>query len=126
MDFVIIGEHKLPTLLAVSQSEQERGLMFRDPPTPIMSFIYNAPKFNAFWMKSTKAPLDIVFCLNNKIVSIGKGEPFSTKLIGGDLLSDLVVEFPAGTCEKLGLKVGDPIRLELASNSKTKILLSFS
>lgn len=123
-DFVVIGDHKLPTLLAISQSEQERGLMHREPPFPNMSFIYSEPRINSFWMNNVKAPLDIVFCLNNKVVSIAHGEPYSTRLINAELPSDLVVEFPYGTCEKLGIKQGDPIKLEFTPASKAKILLA--
>jgi uncharacterized membrane protein (UPF0127 family) len=67
-------------------------------------------------MKNTQTPLDIVFCRTNHVVGIFKGEPFSTKLIGPDEPSDLVVELPAGTAASLGLSVGDYV-----SFSPTKV-----
>lgn len=97
-------------LLAVTAEEQERGLMYQKYPHPSMAFVYSKPKFSAFWMKNTPSPLDIVFCLNGKITKICKGEPFSTSLIDGGL-SDLVVEFPYGTCQDHGIIVGSEINL---------------
>lgn len=108
---LLIGNYVVPTLLAISAEEQERGLMNREWPPPVMSFIYSSPRVNRFWMKNTPSPLDIVFALNGKIMSICKGEPNSTALIGGYNFSDLVVEFPYGTCTKLGIKIGDEIKL---------------
>src|SRR5271170_883578 len=93
---VIINGRKMETLLAISEEEQSRGLMYVDPPAPNMAFLYGYPKINKFWMKNTKAPLDIVFANKNKIVSICSGKPYSTEIIGDNRLSDLVVEFPAG------------------------------
>jgi uncharacterized membrane protein (UPF0127 family) len=58
-------------------------------------------------MKNTSTPLDIIFCKGNYVVGIFRGEPLSTKLIGPNEASDLVVELPAGTAEQLGLQVGD-------------------
>jgi uncharacterized membrane protein (UPF0127 family) len=62
-------------------------------------------------MKNTKAPLDIVFALNGKITLICKGEPYSLRMIGDDNLSDLVVEFPFGTCQEHEINVGDPVSI---------------
>jgi len=106
-----INDDVLPTLLAVSNEEQTAGLMFVEPPTPIMSFVYRTAQVNKFWMKATPSELDIVFSINGKITNICKGEPHSTKLIGDDFPSDLVVELPYGTCAKLNVNVGDSIGL---------------
>jgi uncharacterized membrane protein (UPF0127 family) len=109
--FVLLNnKYKLEVLLALSEEEQIQGLMKINPPLPNMAFIYKNPKYSSFWMKDTKAPLDIVFCLDGKISKICKGEPFSTTLIDGGL-SDLVVEFPYGTCKDYGLIEGSEINL---------------
>lgn len=108
---VLIESHVFRTLLAISPSEQEKGLMFVDPPTPIMTFVYNSPSINKFWMKSTPAPLDIVFCCKNKVTQLCVGEPESTKLIGDDSPSDLVIEFPIGYVNKFNIKIGDYVEL---------------
>lgn len=106
-----IKDDVFPTLLAVTAEEQANGLMFVEPPTPVMSFVYRSPQVNRFWMKNTPAPLDIIFCFNGKIDKICKGSPHSTEIISNHNLSDLVVELPAGTCKKLGFREGDQIGL---------------
>jgi uncharacterized membrane protein (UPF0127 family) len=122
-DYINIAGKKVPTKLAITQEEQEVGLMYQKWPPPVMSFIYASPRINKFWMKNTKTPLDIVFCLKNKIVSICSGEPYSTALIGDNRISDLVVEFPAGTCKSFDVKIGDEIGLEYSENSLMKIFM---
>lgn len=107
-----IGNVEMSTLLAISQAEQEKGLMHQKWPPPIMTFVYHQPKINKFWMHNTPSPLDIVFCSKNKIFNICKGEPYSTALIGDDNPSDLVIELPYGTCKSSGFKIGDTIALD--------------
>jgi uncharacterized membrane protein (UPF0127 family) len=99
------------TLLAISCDEQERGLMHIDPPMPIMTFVYDKPQINKFWMSNTRAPLDIVFCYNGEVNQICKGEPFSTKIIGEDMLSDLIIELPYGTVKSSGIKLKNKVGL---------------
>jgi uncharacterized membrane protein (UPF0127 family) len=109
--FISINNNVFSTLLALSEEEQSRGLMFIEPPAPNMVFIYNKPGINKFWMKNTPSPLDIIFCYKNKISQIHYGEPYSTQIIGDEDLSDLIVEVPHGTVSKLGIKIGDSIDL---------------
>ena len=107
---VIIKDIELPTELAISAEEQERGLMFCTEPK-IMSFVYSRPSVNKFWMRNTPMPLDLVFSCNGSITNICQGEPFSTRLIGDDSPSNIIVEMPQGTAAKLGIKIGDPLNL---------------
>lgn len=111
-----INDDVFDTLLALTVEEQSRGLMFVEEPTPIMSFCYEVPQFNTFWMKNTPAPLDIIFCLKGKIDKICYGKPFSTEIITNSNLSDLIVEMPYGTCKKLGFKSGDNIGIIKKNN----------
>ena len=106
-DFISIKGQVFPTLVAVTESEQSIGLMYQKWPPPIMVFPYMRSANRRFWMKNTISPLDIVFCRSNIVVGIFKGEPLSTKLVGPDDPSDLVVEFPSGTVARLGISVGD-------------------
>jgi uncharacterized membrane protein (UPF0127 family) len=109
--FLLIGKEKIPTLLAITAQEQEQGLMGVAWPPPVMSFVYDQPRLQKYWMKNTISPLDIVFCLAGRITSIQKGEPYSTKLIGDHVPSDLVIEFPYGTCKAKNITIGDRIKL---------------
>ena len=89
-----------------------------------MTFVYAKPKLNAFWMKATISPLDIIFCLGGKIVSINSGIPHSTALIGGREPSDLVIELPAGTCEDNNIHVGDEVQLNISKESSMRVFLA--
>lgn len=111
-DFVIIGKTKLPVLLAITEEEQQIGLMGKKWPPPNMAFVYSYPRINKFWMKNTICPLDIIFAKDNKILNIFKGEPLCLVPIGDNVFSDLVVELPYGTSQQLNLKSGDFIKLE--------------
>src|ERR1700676_1949215 len=108
---ISIKNNIFETLLAISSEEQSRGLMHIKPPTPIMSFVYNIPQVNKFWMASTPSPLDIVFCCNNKITQICSGEPYSLAAIGNHSMSDLVIEFPLGTVSSCNFKLGYDVHL---------------
>ena len=96
-----------PVLIAASDHERRQGLMWQEWPPPIMAFPYEKPSFNKFWMKNTISPLDIVFCKGSSVIGVFKGEPLSTTLVGPNEASDLIVEFPAGTADRLGIKPGD-------------------
>ena len=111
MNIIKIGNIKLHTLIAYTEEEQARGLMWKKWPPPVMSFIYDTPGIKKFWMKNTISPLDIVFCKDNKVIAIKSGEPNSLDLIGPNKKSDLVVELPKGTVKKLGIKVGQAVTL---------------
>lgn len=108
-------------LVAVSYNEQAQGLMFKEWPPPIMAFPYKKSMLRKFWMKNTISPLDVIFCNNNKIIDIFKGQPLSTVSFGPNIPSDLVVELPYGTCNKLGFKVGDSIKIEYCIDTLIKI-----
>jgi len=122
--FIFINDNIFSTLLAISEDEQVKGLMFQEPPTPIMTFIYAYPKVNKFWMKSTPAPLDLIFCNNNQVSQICKGIPYSTKIIGEDVPSDLVIELPAGTVKSSNIKLQDSVGLIKPTIAELKTLLS--
>lgn len=122
MNKVRISNQEYPVLLAITRQEQQLGLMYKEPPLPCMAFIYNTPSHNSFWMKGVKAPLDLVFCNRGEIVSIARGESYSTRVIDPAVESDLVIEMPAKTCEANQIKVGDSVELDLDDASRFKIL----
>jgi uncharacterized membrane protein (UPF0127 family) len=123
MDYIKISDKKFPVLLAISSDEQQRGLMYREPPLPNMCFPSRIPQIRRFWMKSVKADLDVIFCLKNKISSIWRGEAGSTAMIGNDDPCDLVIEMPYGTCKSSGITVGSEINLELSKEAEMKFLM---
>lgn len=110
-DFVIIGKHKLGTLVALTEEEQERGLKGASWPPPIMSFPFVSATIRKFWMHETTTPLDIIFCKAGKIVSIHRGEPLSLKFMGPNSPTDLVIESPAGTVAERNVQIGQDVQL---------------
>jgi uncharacterized membrane protein (UPF0127 family) len=122
IDKVYIGDHEFETLVAVTMDEHIQGLMNKQWPPPVMAFPYKNADYRKFWMKNTPSPLDIVFARAGKIVGIFKGEPLTTRSVGPEGLSDLVVEFPYGTVEKLQIRVGDDIRVCYSVNTAVKIM----
>lgn len=112
MDRAILAIAKYQTKVLVAESflDQIVGLMHRPEPVH-MVFPYKRADRNKFWMSNVKFPLDIIFSHEGKITQICKGEAYSTVMIGNDSLSDLVIELPYGTCQKLGINLGDPVQL---------------
>ena len=123
MDIIKISEHEFPTILAITAEEQEKGLMFQPWPPPIMTFVYSQPSVNKFWMKNTQSPLDILFCFSGQIIAIENGEPHSTKIIGDNRLSDLVIELPSGTCTAHDIRMGNNVELKCSQSSLMKIFM---
>jgi len=111
VDFILFKNHKIAAKTAISQKDHATGLMFKTSPEP-MIFPYNFAAVRKFWMKNTVSPLDIVFCSKNKIVSIEKGIPFSLNHVGPNIPTDLVIEFQQGSCNKIGMVVGDLLQIK--------------
>jgi uncharacterized membrane protein (UPF0127 family) len=120
-DLIIINGKAFSTLLALTSEEQEKGLMYMDFPPPIMTFVYPKPFYNSFWMKNCQSPLDIVFVRNGKVLAIHNGIPYSTSIIDCREPSDLVIEFPAGTCKIEHINVGDNIETRFSDASQKRI-----
>lgn len=103
--------------IADDPAERERGLMFRDALAPDhgMLFIHDAEEPQAYWMKNTKIPLDILFFDHrHKLVSVQQRVPPCS---GGDRCPPYasegsalyVLEVNAGLAESLGIKIGDEL-----------------
>jgi uncharacterized membrane protein (UPF0127 family) len=100
--------------VADDEAERERGLMFRDDMAADhgMLFIHDGEQMQAYWMKNTKIPLDIIYFDHaRKLVSVAHAPPCSL----GDRCPPFpsegpalyVLELNAGTVDKLGAKAGD-------------------
>lgn len=105
--------HPFRVELAQTDVERARGLMQRKEMAPDhgMLFVFEAEGPRYFWMKDTPLSLDIIFVDEaGKIIRIADHTvPFSEKIIPsmGDAL--YVLEVLAGTCERLGINVGDQL-----------------
>ena len=101
---------------ANTDKERARGLMFRKKLTKDrgMWFIFHEDENNPFWMKDTYISLDIIFVDNNtNIVSISENaQPMSIKPIYSQSKYRYVLEVPAGTVKKYGIKLKDRCRFQ--------------
>lgn len=105
--------HKFMVEIAVSEAEQNKGLMFRRSldADKGMLFIYKDDKPRYMWMKNTYISLDMLFIkADGQIYHIHQdAEPFSEETISSEGPGRAVLELPAGTVERLKIKNGDYI-----------------
>jgi hypothetical protein len=121
-DEIFINGIKFGTKVAITEEDQQRGLMYQPWPPPVMVFPYQKASQRKFWMKNTISPLDIIFCRSNKIVKIVRGEPLSTAMVGPEEPSDFVIELPAGTCKEHNFQSGQNIFFKPSVKSLAHIL----
>jgi len=108
------GEEKYNIQLAISESEQEYGLMQRKElaKNSGMLFIANPERVMKMWMKNTLIPLDMLFIDNaGRIIYIAQNtKPNSLDIISaGEVKSKAVLEISGGQAEKQSIKIGDKI-----------------
>ncbi len=107
------GEHGFTVEIADTPARQAQGLMFRQSLAEDagMLFIYPRAQPVSMWMKNTLIPLDMLFIREDgRIESIAQDAvPHDLTPIqsGGPVRA--VLELPAGTTARLGVKPGDRI-----------------
>ncbi len=105
--------------IASNDAQRARGLMFRDelPPGRGMLFIHDREEPQAYWMKNTRIPLDILYFDNGRrLVSQQRDVPPCS---AGDRCppypstapARYVLEVNAGEAARLGLENGAELRL---------------
>ena len=116
------GVHAFAVELATSDSERERGLMYRKalPEGHGMLFDFGREMPVSFWMHNTYIPLDMIFIRNDgHILRIAENaEPLSDKLIpsGGPIRA--VLEVIGGTARKLGIAPEDRVIGSIFGNGR--------
>lgn len=110
------GCFKFDIHIAVSRSQQQRGLMFvRElPEWSGMLFVYLRPGIRSMWMKNTYVPLDILFAREDGTVSSIEAdtEPLSLESISAVEPVQYVLELNAGTAARLGIDGGSRLILD--------------
>jgi uncharacterized protein len=107
------GEFPFSVEVMRSESEREKGLMFRRylPADRGMLFDFKVEQPVMMWMKNTFLPLDMIFITRNGVVKtvVENAEPLSERIIpsGGNVFA--VLEVNAGTAAKIGVKAGDRV-----------------
>lgn len=105
--------------LAITPQEQQNGLMFRKKldAGKGMFFVFQEEDIHSFWMKNTLIPLDIIW-INDKgeiIFISGNTAPCRENFcptIGPDKKAKYVLEINGGLAQKLGMKIGDGLKID--------------
>ena len=108
--------------IADTDMTRERGLMFRQrlPEGHGMLFDFGEPRPVSMWMKNTYIPLDMLFIrTDGKIAYIAENTvPKSLDTIGITEPVLAVLELPAGTAKKKGIRTGDVVYHRLFNNAE--------
>jgi uncharacterized membrane protein (UPF0127 family) len=118
--FVELAGKRYTVEVATTEPQRERGLMFRDtlPPDHGMLFIHDREEPQAYWMKNTRIPLDILYFDNaRRLVSQQRDVPPCTL---GDACppypslapARYVLELNAGQAAELRLQDGVELRID--------------
>ena len=107
------GDRVFTVEIADDNAERSRGLMFRQnlPEMRGMLFVFENTRRVAFWMKNTPLPLDLIFVgEDGRVLTVGRGEPFSEAPIAPTGPVRFVLEVHQGTSGALGISAGDRLR----------------
>lgn len=109
------GAYPISVEWAISEAEQERGLMFRKamPPDHGMMFVFEKEEPVYFWMHDTPLSLDMIFIAKDGTVRRieKRAEPNSDRVIASGGAVSYVLEVAAGVADHLGLVVGDKVEI---------------
>ena len=120
-----VAQQRCIYLEVARSSEQQRlGLMQRPalPPLRGMWFPFSTPQPQRFWMFNTLAPLDMIFVRGGRVLDLVRDVPTCAALPcrsyaadadgnGRADFVDAVIEIGAGEAERLGIEIGDPVRI---------------
>ena len=99
--------------MATTEEEKQTGLMYRKELADGkgMLFDFSPEQEVTMWMKNTYISLDMIFIrADGRILRIAENtEPMSTKIIPSGGLAKAVLEVPAGTAQKYGIRPGDRV-----------------
>ena len=114
--WVELGGQRYAIEIADDDAERARGLMHRDalPDQSGMLFIHDAEEPQAYWMKNTKIPLDILYFDNGrKLVSQQRDIPPCS-------LGDACPSYPSNAAARyvLELNAGEAARLKLQDGAE--------
>jgi uncharacterized membrane protein (UPF0127 family) len=111
------GSHAFRVEIAADDSSRETGLMYRRHLDADYGMLFDFAQTQpvAMWMKNTYVPLDMVFILPGGVVHRVEEntDPLSERVIESGVPVRYVLELPAGTAAKIGLKRGDRIHTAL-------------
>jgi uncharacterized protein len=108
------GTRDFQVEIARDEASRARGLMDRRfmPADHGMLFEFDREAPEAFWMKDTYIPLDMIFISRAGIVTniAANAEPLSERAIPSGPPCMAVLELNGGAAARIGLRVGDRVR----------------
>ncbi len=108
---------KIDIEIADTEEKRTQGLMFRASmkENQGMLFIFDREEMQAFWMKNTMIPLDMIFVNAKKeIVNIRRNaRPYDLSSYTSLAPTKYVVEVNGGYCKRHGIKSGDRITFRI-------------
>lgn len=116
---VTVHGQRFSVEFAVDDAGRERGLMYRTelPANHGMLFVFPYTGEQAFWMKNTLVPLDMLyFGEDRRLVSMQldvppcKADPCPS--YPSNAPARYVLELPAGTAARIGMQIGDAMEVE--------------
>lgn len=108
------GDHRFNVEVALSEKEQEQGLMFRKTldADSGMLFPMDPPRTASFWMKNTLIPLDMLFIHTDGSIAFLKANatPYSRDPVSAGIPVAAVLELRGGRAAELGIAPGNRVR----------------
>ena len=115
------GPVRLLAELAAETASQEKGLMFRTrlAPDAGMLFDFHTPHFQAFWMKNTIIPLDMIFIRADGMISsiAANTTPYSETPVPSHEPVRAVLEINGGRAAALGIEPGQRVHNAIFGNA---------
>jgi len=117
-DQVTVGRATFTVEIASTTLEQMTGLSYRTSLADGhgMFFVFGAPAVQHFWMKDMNFAIDIIWIANDAVAGFAENaqpQPgdalWKLRIYSSPGGTDRVLEVPAGTVARDGIKVGDPV-----------------
>lgn len=115
LTIVTAGGARHPFMVEVARTDAERaqGLMYRRSLAPDRGMLFDFKKVEpvSMWMQNTYVSLDMLFIRSDGSIArvATEAEPLSTRTIPSGEPVLAVLEVPAGTAKRLGVKAGDRV-----------------
>jgi hypothetical protein len=114
------GEIAFSALIADTDEERQRGLMFRESlaDDEAMLFDYEVVQPTSIWMRNTLISLDIIFIAEDGHIAkiVANAQPMSLRSMASDFPVLGVLEVRGGLTRDAGIAPGDMVRHEVFGN----------
>jgi uncharacterized membrane protein (UPF0127 family) len=106
-------KHEFRVEMALTPEQQAVGMMFRVnlAPDSGMLFDWGSPRRSQMWMRNTVSSLDMLFIDEAGVIRrvAERTVPYSLAVVDSLVPVRATLEVPAGTAERLDIRVGDKV-----------------